>query len=498
MVFAGFTQRDAIPQLVIDALSVCDKLGATAIVQSFLGLRLSYAEDYVAFLQHRTRGDKNVALFTDPHRAIVYQYLIPTWLSDHDSATLISIAMYLTQSGSNCIDIFANSAGSMAAAAWTAIINNWPENIAGHKPVLKSITTTVLAASLAPHHLADLCSADNNTLVYVTCTHDMRAPCGDPGPGMKRAAKAVVHRFPALQTQIHSMRIDGEPHLLQAAFGTSMHGVNRLMDHATGGNTTHFVLCGGTLTDENGDIFIEDLKTRMPIGDERITGMKESIFAFTLITNAASQNGHFDEPMARQYLTHSHKLRLQLTDEKEARLLSEAEGWQALDEMITATGIVLSATHRHTDVFNILFIRKEMNGCRMHISPYAIFHFISQALPFWVDGILTPTGNQDTCDQQAHKRSKELLAEGKILKASVTACLHNIEPRIISYQTKEWFMMGVAIERVYTQTCLRHHDQAGIAVFSKIEEPADKDVGLHCEQFVEITLVDDTVWEGII
>ena len=166
-----------------------------------------------------------------------------------------------------------------------------------------------------------------------------------------------------------------------------------------------------------------------------MTGMKESIFALTLITNATSQNGHFDEPMAQQYLTYSHKLRLQLTDEKQARLLSEAQGWQALDEMITATGIVLSATHKHTDVFNTLFIRKEMNDCRMHISPCANFHLISQALPFWVDGILTPTGNQDTCDQQAHKRSKALLAEGKILKASVTACLHNIEPRIISYQT---------------------------------------------------------------
>ena len=70
-----------------------------------------------------------------------------------------------------------------------------------------------------------------------------------------------------------------------------------------------------------------------------------------------------------------------------------------------------------------------MNDCRMHISPYAISHLISQALAFWVDGILSPTGNQDACDKQAPRRSKGLLAEGKILKASVTANLHNIEPR---------------------------------------------------------------------
>lgn len=181
MVFPGFTPRDVIHQLVIDALSVRDKSGAIAIVQSFLGLHAGFAEDYVVNLQLVTRGDENALLFTNPHRDTVYQCLIPTWLSDHDSATLIAIGMYLTQSGSNCIDIFANSAEGMAAPAWTAIINNWPENIVGHEPVLKSITTTVLAAALAPHMLSDLCSADNNTLVYVTCIHDTCAPCGDAG-----------------------------------------------------------------------------------------------------------------------------------------------------------------------------------------------------------------------------------------------------------------------------------------------------------------------------
>ena len=91
MVSPGFTPRDGIHQLVIDALSVRDKAGAIAIVQSFLGLLAGNAEDYVVNLQLLTRGDENALLFTSPHRDVVYQYLIPTWLSDHDSATLIAI-----------------------------------------------------------------------------------------------------------------------------------------------------------------------------------------------------------------------------------------------------------------------------------------------------------------------------------------------------------------------------------------------------------------------
>ena len=313
MVSVGYTPRDAINQLLIDALAVRNKDGASVIVHAFLGLSPELVENFIDQLRESTCARPGTPLFTDPHRAMVYQFLIPTWLCDHDSATLISMAMYLTQSGSNCIDIVANSAGSMAAAAWTAIINQWPENMPGCEPVIKCITTTVMAASLAPHHLTELCSSDGTTLSYITCNHDMCAPCGDPGPGMKRAAEAAVHLFPALPTQVHPMRIYGEAHLLQAAFGSSMHNVGRLVEHATGGNTTHFLLSGGTFSDDDGNISIDDLKTRMPIGDDRMIGMKESIFALTLITNATSWDGHFNASMAQEYLNHTQQLRLQIT-----------------------------------------------------------------------------------------------------------------------------------------------------------------------------------------
>ena len=63
MVSPGFTPRDGLHQLVINALSVRSKVGAIAIIKSHLGLTPGKAEDYVVELQRMTHSDENAILF---------------------------------------------------------------------------------------------------------------------------------------------------------------------------------------------------------------------------------------------------------------------------------------------------------------------------------------------------------------------------------------------------------------------------------------------------
>ena len=268
-----------------------------------------------------------------------------------------------------------------------------------------------------------------------------------------------------------------------------MHAVHRIWEIITGNSTKYYAICEGALLCplEHDTVDVDDLKSIMPIGHEGMNGLLESLCALSLVTHATSLHGRFCKEKALRFLQRANELRLAITDDFQAQLLSGA-GWEAYAKLIAAAGIRVIPSNPELRIFEVEFVRDTIQKRRLNISVYAILHLTAQALPFFIDGMLFPSAKSDGTDLHADKCSKSLLGEGKILTPSSTANRFSFRTTVTTLESEDW--ITVVFDVLDNGNPAQHtkHSGAGVALSTNTENVKDHEAGLYCGQFMEVTV----------